>query len=974
MNFSLIRDRNGIVVVAEGTCHLHSMTTTTSNKYFYRYVSSGRSTLVQQQGHCQPYSYNVCQRYATAIAGGSRSNSHYWRRRIVPTINTILFPTSTRRFTTTNTKSSTTITTNARQDRSSSSIINTTTKRKGKGDDKSSLSGHALWTKVFADHFHRTNSTNTAFLRQYYSLLKMERKLHQLIHQYVQCLQNRSQEQFSPSSSEGGDLFFQLLRDNTNSDGTTKPVKIMELPSPHYLMLLPHLLNAKVLPPTSAYHATESLYQDIVNLANKICVAWCNITTTLSMPPAASAPASPPPSDPSSTSSCDTTTTSITEDAYSNLDGAAIFYIPCNVMRAQYWLYAVENFCFARQAFAQQSAMTVPTFTDTDSHGSRPYNDTTNLSTGGILRKVTSFVRSVFNTPADTKRSTKNAESAETTLSDPKRPEITIHPDYPILPLNEEEKNMVDQPVLGPSALLYQSLLTAYGRAYTARPNPILTMKMEQLLAHLEYFSSSNKFVPKPDHNMFIILMRHYEIVKNAGYAIAKKSDALLQRMDAEEAAASTAHFPQQHSNQLQVQNNTLNIARTNMSTSSSSSTRVVTADVIMNVMRAYSRVKRNTRAALRCEALLERLEEAESGGHAHLAPTTEAYNICLRAFFNAQPKSKVASHTERILSRMVDRHKKGMQNGIPNTMTYNVAIATVSAVISEKKEDPAKALSWIEYVEREYTSYQLQQHAKVKTKEKSSNSITAVRAPPSTSAYNAYLQAVLSYKEEQQVDDEVQQDNLVDTMERLYNNMVSHSVSKPDYTTFDRLFQIYCCCKGLVNAAERAEALLSRMEVQYATGTNNIVKPDAQMCYFVIKCWANRAAHTTGKINAASRAYSIVKTMELQASIGNVEMNPTKREFTAVIYVCSCTTQLDYKPEALRIAFECYNNMILRGIQPSAQTYICLLRCCANLVHDPRKRHKLAWQVFGDACVRSLIVSCLICDWKLALIISRPE
>lgn len=203
---------------------------------------------------------------------------------------------------------------------------------------------------------------------------------------------------------------------------------------------------------------------------------------------------------------------------------------------------------------------------------------------------------------------------------------------------------------------------------------------------------------------------------------------------------------------------------------------------------------------------------------------------------------------------------------------------------------------------------------------------------------------------------------------------MVCHGVSKPDYTTFEILFQMYRCSKGLVDAGERAEALLSRMEVQYATGRNNIVKPDARMYYYAITCWSSAAAETTSKVNAAARAYMILKTMDLQASIGNDELKPTKQTVSAVIHACSCTTHLDYQPAALRIAFECYNNMILQGIKPSAVTYSCLLNCCATLVHDPIKRDKLARQVFAAACeqgqvntvVEATLKKASIKSWRL--------
>jgi hypothetical protein len=772
--------------------------------------------------------------------------------------------------------------------------------------------------KAFSDYLHRMNSTNAAFLRQYYSILKMERQLHQLCRQYLQYL-HAGQEQ-ALSSEEEEDLFVKLLHDNTNNEGTITPVKITELPSPRQLVFLPQLLRQEILLSYdgSVYHSTESLYQDIVNLANKIGVSWCNIPTTISMPKAAS----PPPSHSfSKASNAGKTTTSITEDPYSSLEDNLDFYIPCSVRRAQLWLYTLKRFCTTRQALAR-SLIATPASTDNyKPHGSRSHNDTNpNLPTGNIIGKVSNFVRSVFNTKST------NTESAETTTTpDPKRSEITINADYPLLPLTEEEKTMGNHPLLGPSALLYQSLLTAYGRVYTTQPRRFLSFKMEQILAHMELVSSSSTFAPKPDHNMFVILMRHYGQIQDPSRAVAEKSDALLQRIV----------------------------------TSSSFSDGVVTTDTIMLVMRAYSRVKHSLPSALRCKALLKRLEEAESGGEPHLAPTTEAYNLCLRAFLKVAPtsmadKDAVVSYTEQILSCMVDRHKRGMQNGIPNTMTYNLAIAIVSAASSHSAEHLGKAHGWILYLQREYRR---QHHGKVEIEEESSNSTKTdtLMGPPSTFAYNAYLQAALSHVKMMQLDDNVKKNKIIETVERLYNEMVCHGVSKPDYTTFEILFQMYRCSKGLVDAGERAEALLSRMEVQYATGRNNIVKPDARMYYYAITCWSSAAAETTSKVNAAARAYMILKTMDLQASIGNDELKPTEQAVSAVIHACSCTTHLDYQPAALRIAFECYNNMILQGIKPSAITYSCLLNCCATLVHDPIKRDKLARQVFAAACVRSL-------------------
>jgi len=141
----------------------------------------------------------------------------------------------------------------------------------------------------------------------------------------------------------------------------------------------------------------------------------------------------------------------------------------------------------------------------------------------------------------------------------------------------------------------------------------------------------------------------------------------------------------------------------------------------------------------------------------------------------------------------MVHRHKRGGKNGLSNTTTYNLVIAIVSAATYHREGHLGKALSWTKYFETEYLSYRRQQHSKVKTEEESSNSTKTdtLMGPPSTFAYNAYLQAALSHVKVL-LNDNVKHDKLIETVERLYNNMVCHGVSKPDYTTFEMLFQLF--------------------------------------------------------------------------------------------------------------------------------------------------------------------------------------
>ena len=272
----------------------------------------------------------------------------------------------------------------------------------------------------------------------------------------------------------------------------------------------------------------------------------------------------------------------------------------------------------------------------------------------------------------------------------------------------------------------------------------------------------------------------------------------------------------------------------------------------------------------------------------------------------------------------MENRQKEGHSDVAPNTMTYNLAIAIFS--VSGEKEDHKRALHLLRLLENESLK---------REGERISSSI----GPPSTFAYNAFLQSVLTHLEEKEQ---------VDYLEKVYNNMVTHNDSKPDYTTFDTLFGILSKAGATIDlkdGGERAEALFSRMEIQYATG-NDVVKPDTKMYTNVIRCWAN----SRGKY-LASRSHAILSKMERQASLGNKDLQPTLASYAAVINACSNTTELEEQPAALQIAFDCYNKVISLGFPPDAVTYSCLLNCCASLLHDPKQRKELAQQVFDAAC-----------------------
>lgn len=214
----------------------------------------------------------------------------------------------------------------------------------------------------------------------------------------------------------------------------------------------------------------------------------------------------------------------------------------------------------------------------------------------------------------------------------------------------------------------------------------------------------------------------------------------------------------------------------------------------------------------------------------------------------------------------------------------------------------------------------------------------------------------------------------------KLLGDMARYESSQPSKFSFNYVLRLWSK-SGAQDAGERAEELLSRMEVRAVISKLSkkggkdglsfaeVPRPDA-LCYQnAIACWGVSAAKSYP--GAASRAMLLLDKMEAQVNPGfesfgaddsrnylldhiyNEAVRPNRFVFTALISTCACTQLEEDKPEALRVAFDAYNRMVDAGLPPTPDTYAYLLKCCENLLpHASQRdqRNELSRTVFDAA------------------------
>ena len=418
---------------------------------------------------------------------------------------------------------------------------------------------------------------------------------------------------------------------------------------------------------------------------------------------------------------------------------------------------------------------------------------------------------------------------------------------------------------------------------------------------------------------------------------------------------------------------------------------------------------KKNARAAIdRAEKLVLDLVEQEARVE-DVVPHTGTYNYLLSMFSKAGHSTvpNLCDRVDAIVQRMlgskdafqnfVGESQGKMEQGSRTTAPNNITKHLLIGIYSGKGG----------YVERSKHLLRSLENTRKKaagsSEGQSGSDIALPRSPerplPNTETYNYVIRSLLhsngsprahasaSSELKLWVDGQTGQDTFKEDAEYatdLLSSMVRHDSSLPTRFTYNYVLRLWAK-SGSTDAGEYAEEILSCMEVRTALCDSSrfsdaeFPKPDALSYQNAMACWGVSALKS--RPGAAKRAMLLLDKMEAQcipihgtrigehsanAHVYNEAVRPNRFVFTTLIMASACTQLEADKGDALRIAFDVYNRMIDRGVNPTSETYANLLKCCKSLLPDSQydQRNQLSQTVFEAARdhgqVNRHVLSCL--------------
>eukprot|EP00814_Leptocylindrus_danicus_P015987 CAMPEP_0116026082 /NCGR_PEP_ID=MMETSP0321-20121206/13575_1 /TAXON_ID=163516 /ORGANISM="Leptocylindrus danicus var. danicus, Strain B650" /LENGTH=651 /DNA_ID=CAMNT_0003498685 /DNA_START=121 /DNA_END=2074 /DNA_ORIENTATION=- len=161
--------------------------------------------------------------------------------------------------------------------------------------------------------------------------------------------------------------------------------------------------------------------------------------------------------------------------------------------------------------------------------------------------------------------------------------------------------------------------------------------------------------------------------------------------------------------------------------------------------------------------------------------------------------------------------------------------------------------------------------------------------------------------------------------------NSNANEIVRPDLYTYNTVIDAWAkSCKYEPDAAERAEALLRRMEEMYASG-NKSVKPDTVSYTTVIDAWSKSG----NKAVAGERADALLKSMDDMFLSGNEDVKPNVFTFTACLNAFAASND----PARAEALFERMHRMFdatgNEDIRPSVETYNAMIKVWAHSGRD---------------------------------------
>ncbi|KAL7541704.1 hypothetical protein ACHAXR_013137 [Thalassiosira sp. AJA248-18] len=207
--------------------------------------------------------------------------------------------------------------------------------------------------------------------------------------------------------------------------------------------------------------------------------------------------------------------------------------------------------------------------------------------------------------------------------------------------------------------------------------------------------------------------------------------------------------------------------------------------------------------------------------------------------------------------------------------------------------------------------------------------------------------------------------ENMLDRMEKE-GDRSSVSVIKPSAVTYTNAIEALSVRKT-ITAADKADDLLKRMEVEYANGDESM-RPTRNSFVGVIHAYGSSGAESNFQ-----HANEVLQRMITQYSQGNEAARPDIGSFHAVIRACSKASETsssqERHKEAFLLAISTVQYMKKSDFHnPSAQSYLLLLQCCASLLSSGSEREKALRSIFRSCCKDGLVNQWVLKEFQSAV------
>ena len=296
--------------------------------------------------------------------------------------------------------------------------------------------------------------------------------------------------------------------------------------------------------------------------------------------------------------------------------------------------------------------------------------------------------------------------------------------------------------------------------------------------------------------------------------------------------------------------------------------------------------------SALRAEEMLKRIQALHSDGYYAKAPDVVSWNSVINAYAQSRSIETPSAHAKRLMGQMKE---SGVE---PNTVTYNTLLRCLLKEI--KRRQPWKRVSGIVSEARDVVSTMQDDDL------------------ANTVSFNTLL-SILAKSNEPPSVSETYLDHMIETYSSTQNKKI-----QPDTTSFNALIEAYVNeCKrnrkDAANIAEKAEAVIGRMEQMYKSGENDNVRPDVVSFTAVINGYATASSRWK---KCASQALETLDKMQRIYDGGDKRLKPNKRTYTAVINALSRAGKPERADEILMKMLESQ----ISELQPDTMCYTSVI------------------------------------------------